>query len=171
MGRWLHNGRMKWIASALRAPVSLLLALVLLFEEWGWEPLAALLARLGRLPFLAWVERSIRRLPAWAALGLLLVPMVTLLPIKLLALYLFGSGHAGLGLTLLLGAKVLGTAIVARLFHLTQPTLMQIAWFAYWYPRFKAWKDGWIAHIRASAVWQASRRMKATARAWWEQTR
>jgi hypothetical protein len=160
---------MKWIASALRAPVSLLLALVLLFEEWGWEPLAALLARLGRLPFLAWVERSIRRLPAWAALLVLLVPMVTLFPIKLLALYLFGAGHPAWGLALLLGAKVLGTAIVARLFNLTQPALMQIGWFARWYPRFKAWKDGWIEHIRASGPWQAGRRMKAAVRAWWQQ--
>jgi hypothetical protein len=29
-----------------------LLALVILFEEWGWEPLQRALARLGRLPVL-----------------------------------------------------------------------------------------------------------------------
>ena len=35
------------------------LAVVLLFEEWGWEPLARAFARLARLPLWGLVERKI----------------------------------------------------------------------------------------------------------------
>ena len=157
---------MKWIVQLLRGLLALLLALLLLFEEWGWEPLAALLARLANLPLWAALERQIARLPGWAALALLLVPMLGLLPVKLLALYLFSSGHAATGLALLLLAKLVGTALFARLFILTQPALMQLHWFARWYPRWKDWKDGWMKRIRASAPWRAGRRAKTQVRRW-----
>ena len=50
---------MSLLRRALRLVFTPLIALILLFEEWGWEALAALVARLARLPFVAWVERHI----------------------------------------------------------------------------------------------------------------
>jgi hypothetical protein len=144
-----------------------LAALILLFEEWGWEPLAALLAKLARLPVWAAIERRITALPPWAAVAVFALPALALLPVKLLALFVIGRGHALMGVGVLLAAKLLGTAILARLFTLTQPALMRLAWFARWYPRWKAWKDGVIAQVRASAPWQAARHWKARARLWW----
>ena len=159
----------------LRMLVTPLLALVLVFEEWGWEPLARALQRLSRLSVLAWIEKCIVRLPPWAALLVLGVPALGLLPIKVLALYLLGNGHVWLSLAILMGAKVAGTAIVARLFQLTQPALMRFGWFARWYPRWKSWKDGVLAKVRQSLVWRAVRRVKAgvkrTARRWWASVR
>ncbi len=87
-----------------------LLALVLIFEEWGWEPLQRLAARLARLPLWARLEALIVRLPPYAALAVFFVPMLLLLPIKLLALYWISRGHAVLGLLVVLAAKLLGTA-------------------------------------------------------------
>ncbi|RZJ26646.1 MAG: hypothetical protein EOO54_02075 [Haliea sp.] len=144
-----------------------LLAAVLLFEEWGWEPLAAGLARLARLPLVARIERAIQALPPWGAVLAFALPALGLLPVKLLALYFVGRGHAVLGLGVLMAAKLAGTALVARLFTLTQPALMQLAWFARWYPRWKRWKDGLIAQVHGSAIWSAVRRFKARARARW----
>jgi len=135
-------------------------ALVLLFEEWGWEPLAALLARLAKLPFFAWLERKIAALPPYAALATFAVPALMLLPIKIAALFLIAHGHGLLGLVVILFAKLAGTAILARLFTLTQPTLMRLAWFARWYPRWKAWKDRIMDEVRRSAAWQAAQRAK-----------
>jgi hypothetical protein len=155
----------------LRYIFTALAALVLLFEEWGWEPLAAVLARLARLPLWAWVERRIAALPPWAALLVYAVPMLMLLPIKLLALYLFGSGHATLGLGLLIAAKLVGTAVLARLFTLTQPALMKLAWFAYWYPRFKAWKDHVFEQVRQSVIWRTGRHFKRRLKARWQAIR
>jgi len=144
----------------LRNTFTALLALVLLFEEWGWEPLQALLAKLARLPLWAWLEGRIARLPPWGAVAIFAIPALALLPIKLLALFLIGRHHAFMGLCVLLSAKVVGTALLARLFTLTQPTLMRLAWFARWYPRWKVWKDGIIAQVRASPAWRMGRRIK-----------
>ena len=154
----------------LRAFTFGVLALVLLFEEWGWEPLARLFARLARLPMWAQLEALITRLPRWGALLIFVVPWALLLPIKLLALFLFAHSQKALGITLLLGAKVLGTAIVARLFQLTQSALMRFELFAKWYPRWKTWKDSLMAQIRASEPWQAVKRAKSLAKAWWAKT-
>ena len=151
----------------LRYPFLAVVAIILIFEEWGWEPLAKLLIRLGKLPVFAWLERSIQALPPWAALGIFFVPALALLPIKLLALFLIGQGHPVLGLIVLLSAKVAGTALLAWLFTLTQPALMRLHWFARWYPRWKNWKDNLIAQVRASAFWRAGTRMKERAAAAW----
>ena len=155
----------------LRMLITPFVALVLVFAEWGWEPLAAALAKLSKLRIWAWIEQRIASLPRWWALLVLGVPMLALLPVKLLALYLLGHGHILLSVTILVGAKLAGTAIVARLFQLTQPALMQFGWFADWYPRWKTWKDGMLDKVRQSLAWRAVRRIKAgakrTARRWW----
>ena len=157
---------MDFLKRILRGLIFSILAAVLLFEEWGWEPLANLFRRLAHLPLWAQLERKIAGLPKWGALLVFGVPMLALLPIKLLAVLLFGRGHALAGLVLLIVAKLLGTAVLARLFQLTQPRLMQFARFANWYPRWKAWKDALMAKIRLSEPWRMGRRIKARAKAW-----
>lgn len=136
------------------------IALFLLFEEWGWEPLAAAFAALGRLPVWRQLERLIVRLPPWAALLAFGVPVLVLIPIKLLAVYLLGQGHLGTGLGLILSAKLVGTALAARLFQLTQPALMQIQWFARAYVPWKIWKDRKLRLVRSSLPWRWGRRLK-----------
>jgi hypothetical protein len=148
-----------------------LLAMVLLFEEWGWEHLAAALAWIGRLPGLRWIERRIRALPPYAALALFLIPLLSLLPFKLLALYWLSQGHAVLGLGAILLAKVVGTAVTARLFMLTQPTLMRLAWFARWFTRWMAFKNAILARVRASAAWRQWTALKQAVQARWRRLR
>ena len=139
----------------LLAPV----ALFLLFEEWGWEPLAACFAALGRLPVWRQLERLIVRLPPWAALLAFGVPVLVLVPIKLLALYLLGEGHVAAGLGLVIAAKLAGTALGARLFQLTQPALMQLKWFARAYTPWKRWKDRMLSQVRNAWPWRMARRL------------
>ncbi|MEJ8853181.1 hypothetical protein WKW79_01290 [Variovorax robiniae] len=159
------------LRSVLRAVVTALLVPVLLFEEWGWAPLAALAAQLGRLPLWAWLERKVSALSPWAALVVLVVPMAVLFPVKLMALYFFGLGHFKSGFLLLIGAKIAGTAIVARLFQLTLPALMQLPQFAKWYPRWKDWKDRVLEQVRGSAAWRAVRAFRLDMRRWWRSVR
>ncbi|CAN5206208.1 hypothetical protein BH11PSE10_BH11PSE10_19890 [soil metagenome] len=149
-----------WLLRLLRGSIRLLLALLILFEEWGWEPISRLMARIGNLPVFRQIEAVIKRLPPYAALGLFLLPTLLLLPVKLLALWLIGIGRAKLGLLVILAAKVIGTAIVARLFALTQPALMQLAWFARLYARWTAWKEALLVWVRASAAWRGARAIK-----------
>ncbi len=158
---------MQFLRQTLRAILLPLIAALLLFEEWGWEPLAALFARLARLPLWARVESSIAGLPPRWALLVFGVPMMAIVPVKLLALYLFGTGQKALGLVLLLSAKIGGTALMARLFQLTQPALLQLRWFARWYPRWKAWKDGVLAQVHSLGVWRVGLALKQWAKNWW----
>ena len=135
-------------------------ALFLVFEEWGWKPLAAGFAALGRIPVWRQLERLIAGLPPWAALLAFGIPVLALIPVKLLALYLIGDGQLGLGIALILTAKLVGTAIAARLFQLTQPALMQLGWFARAYTGWKNWKDRLLRQVRTSGPWRAMRRLK-----------
>lgn len=146
---------MKLLRSVLRALLAPLVGAVLIFEEWGWQPLQRLLGRLARMPLWARLEALIARLPPWAALLAFLTPTAVLLPAKLLALYWIAHGHQLAGVALVIAAKLLGTAFVARLFMLTKPALMQFGWFATWYPRWVVWKDGIIAQVKASWYWRA----------------
>lgn len=148
------------IRLALHRLAQILLALILLFEEWGWRPLAALLGRLGRFPLIARLEAVIAGLPPYAALAVFAAPSALILPLKLLALYLIAGGHALAAALLFIAAKIVGTAIVARLFILTQPKLMQIGWFARAYGWLMPWKDQMFAAIRASWAWRYGRIIK-----------
>jgi len=144
-----------------------LLMPVLVFEEWGWEPLARAAAQLSRLRLWARFEQAVRGLPPWAAVGVFFLPLLLLLPIKVCGLMLLGRGHAMSALAVLIGAKLVGTAIVARLFQLVEPALMQIPFFARWFPRWVAWKNGWLERLRLSAPWRAARQVGSGTRRWW----
>ena len=65
---------MKAVIKVLKRAFGALVALVVLFEEWGWEPLQRLMARITRLPGLRQLEAMIVRAPPWAALIVLLLP-------------------------------------------------------------------------------------------------
>ena len=58
----------------LRSILQMLLALIIVFEEWGWQPLADLLGRLARWRPWAAVETAIARLPPYAALIVFALP-------------------------------------------------------------------------------------------------
>ncbi|MDT9001709.1 hypothetical protein RQP53_20700 [Paucibacter sp. APW11] len=151
---------LRLLLQPLRWLARLLLALLLVFEEWGWEPLQRAMAWLGRLPVLRQVEAAIRRLPPYGALALLLLPTLLILPVKIIALWMIGKGRALLGVSVILLAKVAGTALLARLFVLIQPALMQLGWFARLYTRWSAWKLALLAWLHASLLWRQAAALK-----------
>jgi hypothetical protein len=155
----------------LKNLLSGLLALVILFEEWGWEPLQRALAWVGRLPGLRWLERRIQALSPYGALAIFLLPTLLLLPVKLLALWLIGQGKVLAGTLVILMAKLIGTAIVARLFSLTKSSLMQLGWFARWYARWTGWKEALLAQVRASWPWRLGRVLKHRLKQRWQRFR
>ena len=160
-----------WARRALRAPFIWIAAFVILFEEWGWAPLARLVGELARLPFFAWLESYIAALPPFGALLVYCVPTLGALSVKVLALYWISLGHTAVGLMTIVVAKIVGTAIVARLFQLTQPALMKLPWFSALYRRWSDWKVTIIGTVRASRAWQAADqalvRTRLQAKRWW----
>lgn len=143
------------------------LALIILFEEWGWVPLQQLLARIGRWPGLRWIERWVRSLPPWAAVAVFALPTLALLPVKLVALWAMGHGHVVLGMLVIVLAKGVGTAVVARLFTLTQPALMQLRWFAWLYTWGMHAKHAVLARARATWAWRSARVVRRRWRQRW----
>ncbi len=146
---------------ALRRAVGVVLALIVLFEEWGWRPLANALAKLARWQLWARAEALVAALPPYLALCVFALPTALLFPLKLLALFLIAKGQAVAAGALFLAAKVVGTALVARIFQLTQPALMRIPWFATAYGRFMPWKEAVFAAIRQTWAWRYGRILKA----------
>lgn len=152
------------LLSAARLVLQTLIALVIVFEEWGWRPLAAALAQLARLKPIAWLEAQIQRLPPYGALLVFGAPSVLILPLKLVAVFLIASGREFEATLLFIGAKIVGTAIVARLFQLTEDQLLRIPWFARVYGVFMPWKNALTAWIHDSWPWRYGRVVKERVR-------
>lgn len=83
-----------------------------------------------------------------------------LLPVKLLALWFISQGRVLDGTLVILAAKLVGTAIVARLFTLTQAALMQLNWFVRAYLRWIGWKEALLRQVRAALPWRLGRLLK-----------
>lgn len=144
--------------------LNVLAALLLLFEEWGWRPLSALIARLARFRLWAMAELWIAGLPPYGALVTLAVPSAILIPAKLLGVYLLATGHFLTAAAIIILAKLASTALIARIFMLTKPALMQIGWFARAYDVFVPWQEALFTLIRESWVWRYGRVFKWRAR-------
>jgi hypothetical protein len=140
--------------------LNVLVALLLLFEEWGWRPLSSLLAQLARFRIWALTELWIAGLPPYGALVTLAVPSMIIIPAKLIGVYLLATGHFLTAAIVILLAKLAGTALVARIFILTKPALMQIGWFQSSYDHFVPWQEALFSWIRTSWVWRYGRIVK-----------
>jgi hypothetical protein len=141
----------------VRGVLLVLAAIVLFIEEWGWQPLAAWAARLTVWPPLARLEVRIRGASPNVALALFLVPAALLFPVKLLALWFIQQGHATFGIGVIVAAKLLGTALVGRLFTITEPQLMQFGWFALARGWWLATKQRVKSAVRRLFRWRTTR--------------
>jgi hypothetical protein len=163
------------VRPAVVLALNILVALILIFEEWGWRPLSALVARLARFRLWAMAELWIAGLPPYGALLALGVPSAILIPAKLLGVYLLATGHFITAAMVIVAAKFASTALIARIFLLTKPALMQMPWFAYAYDVFVPWQEALFARIRNSWAWRYGRilkwRAKQYARGIWSSVR
>jgi hypothetical protein len=155
------NARTRRWTAPFRVLAQIILAPIVLFEEWGWEPLQRGFGWLVRHSPLRAVERGIAALPPYGALVTYATPTIGLLPVKLVALKLIALGHPVMGLAIIGGAKVVGTAIVARLFHLTKPQLLRIPWFLRLYSWWLPWKTAIVDAVNAFALVRASKTLAA----------
>jgi hypothetical protein len=155
----------------LRGVFTVFAALWIFLEEWIWDSLTAIMAWLGRLPIVHRLEARIARLSPYAAMTAFIVPWLVLIPAKVLALWLIASGHGVLGIEVFIVAKVIGTALLARLFTLTRPALLTIGWFARFYARFSAWRERMYAYVKSLPAWQQAKawiaRVRESMRAWY----
>jgi len=151
----------RWLLSIFVVPLGVAL---MLLEEYLWRGLKALMARLGRLAPIARIEARIAALPPAGAAAVFLIPGALALPFKLAAVWAMTQGHLALGLLVLLTAKLIATALFARLYTLCKPALMTVAWFVRLHDainRAKAWAH---AKLNSFSPWRLARRLLARLR-------
>lgn len=130
----------RWLRRAVRFVLLFVLAIVIAWEEIQWR-LAAVFALIGKLPVLRDIEQAVRNLPPYGALVCFAVPILVLIPFKILALKWLATGHATFGLATIVIAKLTSTALVSRIFQLTRPALLTIPWCMWIFDQIMRWRD------------------------------
>lgn len=153
------------LRNRLLAPLIYLAAFILLIEDWFWDLGLRLVRFIASWPPLHALEVRIQKLSPYAALAAFTLPAILLFPVKILCLIAIASGHAFYGVTVILLAKIGGAAIVARMYSLTRPTLLQLAWFARWHDKFMGVKDRWVTRLKETDAWRRMSMLAAFMRA------
>src|SRR5271154_3363879 len=106
------------------------------------------------------IHRWVLSLRPYPTLLLFVVPVVVLEPAKPAAAYLVGTGHALLGLLLLVVAEILKLVLIERLFSVSRDKLLSIPAFAWGYRRYSAVRD-WLTSLE---TWQLAMQWTLVAR-------
>jgi hypothetical protein len=146
-------------------PAAVLGMLLMLIEEHLWHGLVQLGEWLGHLPLVRQGERRIAALSPFGAMIALLAPVALAVPAKLAAVWLMATGHVVTGVVFLLGVKITGTAIVARIYTLCRPALETVAWFVRVRASVVRAKDWAHRKLNALAAWQLAQRLRSWAQA------
>lgn len=142
---------------ASRLILVILAALWMLFEDWVWDSIVALMEVVGRLKIINRFETLLARQNQYLLLTLFIFPFLIMIPAKLYGLYLITSGRVIRGVTIFVVAKGLITALVTRLFILSKDKLLQIKAFAAFYYWFKDKKEWLYSEVRKLPAWQMAR--------------
>lgn len=142
---------------ALEIAIVPLAAAIVFFEETLIKYLNVAMAAVARWPPIAKLEAWLVQLPPYAALAAFVAPSILILPIKLVALWFATMGLYGLALGAVIVGKMLGTAVLARLYRILRPTLMTIPWFARLDTWFFYWRDQAYAFVRSLGPWQRAK--------------
>jgi hypothetical protein len=149
---------------ALRGVFAVVAAIWMVLEEWLWDGLVRITKWIARLPVFRAIEARIQRFGPKTAMAMFAMPWLMLLPAKVLGLWLMGTGHFASGVAVFVVAKLIGTAMLARLFTLTKPALLQIAWFRLFYGWFTSLRERLYAYVKAMRAYQATRRWLSAVR-------
>jgi hypothetical protein len=100
-------------------------------------------------------RRFIQHLNPYLALTLLAVPLVIVEPLKLIAIFIVGTGHWITGSAVMLFAYAGSLLVVERLFKIVKPKLLTLSWFAALWKSFtsarKKMHEFWLSRSRKNA--------------------
>ena len=131
-----------------------------MLEELLWDVLNWIEERIAFLRLVRIIEQWVAARTPWQAAVLMLTPAAVLFPAKILGLWLLTRGHALSGIGFILLAKVIGTAIVARMYRLCKDALLTLSWFAWCHRqviRISAW-------VHTTDAWQLAMHWKTVVR-------
>jgi hypothetical protein len=138
-----------------------LASLWIMFEEWVWDTLMALMEKIGHLKIVNRFEAFLTKQNPYILLSLFLFPFLIMVPAKIYGIYLVTEGKTLRGILIFVLAKGFITAFVTRLFFVSKYKLMQIKNFAasyYWVAEKKDWL---YAELNKLPAWQVARKSVA----------
>jgi hypothetical protein len=141
----------------VRFVLIILAAAWMLFEDWVWDSIVALMHVVGRLKIINRFETFLARQNPYLLLTLFIFPFLIMIPAKLYGLFLITDGKVIRGVTIFVIAKVTITALITRLFIISKDKLLQIKAFAAFYYWFKAKKEWLYSEVRKLPAWQTAR--------------
>jgi hypothetical protein len=150
-----------WMRKTLTLPLMVLAAGLILFEDFVWNKITLLVGLVSRWRLVARLERWVLTRDRTTTLALFAIPISALIPIKLIAVYLIVSGHVTLGILVIIAAKLIGTAISARLFMIAKPKLMTFETFVLVYNKVIQFKNWAHRIVNSLGVREALARAKA----------
>ncbi len=156
----------RFLKKLLLPPLIVLAALLMFLEEWLWNHLVSFTKWVAKARIFRWVEARLANLPPYGAMVVLLVPAALLLPVKIIAVYLMTRGKVKTGIAIILAAKVIGTAIVARLFTVCRPALMSVSWFRRLFEGILRLKERLYTAIQSMTAWKFAMRLKNRIKSW-----
>src|SRR5436309_15408255 len=142
-------------------PVWIFLAVLFLIEAWLWDHLEPIVARVvAVIPWQrlkALLARRIATLSPTATLLVFLVPVIVIVPFKVLGLWLVAEGYWVHAAGMLLLAKIAGLGTTAFVFDACRDKLLQLVWFRLLYESLLALRD-W-AHSMVDPIMHNIRRL------------
>ena len=102
-----------------------------------------------KMTALASVRRHIQQLGPYQSLALMLLPILLVEPLKIVALFVAGSGHWLTGTGMMIAAYAVSLVFVERLFKVVKSKLMTMNWFAYIWTWYIAMRDTAWRRLRA----------------------
>ena len=151
---------------ALEIAVVPFAAAVVFVEQVLIRYLNIMMAAVARWPVIARFEAWLVTLPPWGAVLAFALPSIVILPVKVSALWFAAHHRFALATASVVLGKILATAILARLYRILRPTMMQLRWFAWADTKFFAWRDWAYAFVRSLPAWQQARALIEKVRAW-----
>ncbi len=90
------------------------------------------------MTYLSRSRRYLQALSPYLSVVVLTIPLVFVEPIKLVAVYVAGTGRWVTGSIMLIAAYAISIYFIERLFRVLKPKLMTLGWFAAFWNSFGA---------------------------------
>ncbi len=144
---------------AVRIVLIVLVAIWMLFEDWVWDSILAVMEKITQLRAIQSFEAFIKRQNQYFLLFLFLFPFLIMIPTKLFGLYLIANGKLLRGVSIFVIAKVTITALVTRLFIISKDKLLLIKSFATFYYWLTSKKEWLYSEVRKLRAWQKAKEL------------
>jgi hypothetical protein len=155
-----------WLARIFNPLAQIIVAAYLILDGLFRTLFRPLSFWLAKLRLIIRLEEYIAAMPAYAVLGLLILPFAIAEPAKVYAVYLIGTDHIMIGLALMVLAYLVSILVVDRIFHAGKPKLMTIPWFAKLWTKITYYKDRFLTWVKSTAAWKRVGEIKQQMREW-----